>query len=188
MIDTDYVYWDKLLNEQELIDTNNFIENNYDSIETDKTQASNPTGQNKKQANTKLITLGKLAPYVNHCLDQAYLASARAYGYNVYPRNGLDTFLHAVYSDKDSGKYDFHYDGSRSDVYDVKLSFIINLSLKPYEGGKFKIFNNDEYEIEKFTKPGSAILFKSYLNHRVTPVTKGERRSLTTFLCGPKFR
>ena len=188
MNDTDYVYWDSLLNQQALIDVNNFIESNYDSIETNTSQATDPNGQNKKKANTKLITLGKIAPYVNHCLDQAYLAAARAYGYNIYPRNGLDTFLHAVYGEEDSGKYDFHYDGSRSDIYDIKLTFIINVSLKPYEGGKFKIFNNDEYEIEKFVKPGSAILFKSHLNHRVTPVTKGERRSLTSFLCGPKFR
>ena len=38
-----------------------------------------------------------------------------------------------------------------------------------------------------FINPGSAILFKSYLHHKVTPVTKGERKSLTYFMEGPAF-
>ena len=39
-----------------------------------------------------------------------------------------------------------------------------------------------------FDKPGSAIMFKSHLNHRVLPVTSGTRKSLTMFIFGPKFQ
>jgi len=31
------------------------------------------------------------------------------------------------------------------------------------------------------------LVFKSYLVHRVTPVLKGARKTLTVFLTGPKF-
>jgi len=35
---------------------------------------------------------------------------------------------------------------------------------------------------------GTATLFPSYLLHRVTPVTQGERFSLTIWAHGPQFR
>ena len=39
-----------------------------------------------------------------------------------------------------------------------------------------------------FRTPGTVIAFKSYLLHEVTPVTKGERITLTYFIRGPKSR
>ena len=39
-----------------------------------------------------------------------------------------------------------------------------------------------------FRTPGTVIAFKSYLPHEVTPVTKGERITLTYFIRGPKSR
>ncbi|MBI4521691.1 MAG: 2OG-Fe(II) oxygenase, partial [Gemmatimonadetes bacterium] len=35
---------------------------------------------------------------------------------------------------------------------------------------------------------GQAFLFPSYIGHRVTPVTRGIRRSLVTWCVGPAFR
>jgi len=41
-------------------------------------------------------------------------------------------------------------------------------------------------KVANFKKPGDAILFRSFLNHEVTPVTKGERITLSYFINGPK--
>ncbi len=56
-----------------------------------------------------------------------------------------------------------------------------------YEGGIFELFINKHVrELPK--KKGMVALFPSYFMHRVTPVTKGERRSLVLWVSGPPFR
>ena len=62
------------------------------------------------------------------------------------------------------------------------------MSTKSYEGGEFKYFRNQEYEIPTLNIPGNAIVIRSNLNHQVLPITKGERNTLTYFICGPRFR
>jgi PKHD-type hydroxylase len=37
-------------------------------------------------------------------------------------------------------------------------------------------------------KKGSVLLFPSWILHRVTPVTKGVRKSIVVWVTGPKFR
>jgi PKHD-type hydroxylase len=46
---------------------------------------------------------------------------------------------------------------------------------------------NDEARTLKMTK-GMAWFFPSYMLHRVTPVTKGVRRSLVLWVGGPEFK
>jgi PKHD-type hydroxylase len=60
--------------------------------------------------------------------------------------------------------------------------------MEQYEGGQFQLFNTNEYEVKELNIPGNVVMFKSYINHRVLPVTKGQRRTLAIFLKGPKFR
>ncbi len=72
-----------------------------------------------------------------------------------------------------------------------KLSITILLS-EPgidFRGGEFQI--NDGIESEAKTinlKKGSLFAFPSYLIHRVSPVTKGTRRSIVVWVQGPKFK
>ena len=183
----DYLILYDLIDKNKIIKINNFIENNYDSIEDEKDSATNINNDIKKTSQVKLIRFKKLKHLINDTLEMALLINNENFGYNLFSKNDYDNFLLSKYSHKNKSKYDYHTDGARVPHYDTKLSFIINVSLETYEGGKFMIHNNDEYEIKEFTKPGNAILFKSYLNHKVTPVTKGERRSLTYFMKGPKF-
>ena len=64
-----------------------------------------------------------------------------------------------------------------------KLSMTIQLSdPSEYEGGDLIV--NDK--LINFKTPGQAILFRSNLIHEVTPVTKGDRISLSYFIHGPR--
>jgi len=88
------------------------------------------------------------------------------------------------------GKYDWHQDvWLESDrCYDRKLSLVIQLSDPgDYEGGAFEFFGIAAPG-ETFAPRGSLLIFPSYLQHRVTPVTKGLRRSLVSWVEGPKWR
>jgi PKHD-type hydroxylase len=56
-----------------------------------------------------------------------------------------------------------------------------------YEGGDLEFFNaRGEGAVRR--PRGSVTFFPSYLAHRVSPVTRGLRRSLVAWACGPGFR
>jgi PKHD-type hydroxylase len=81
--------------------------------------------------------------------------------------------------------YDWHSDIAPGDVSPVrrKLSVVCLLSdPSEFEGGSLEI---EGVEIEGGLKRGSVIVFPSEYRHRVTPVTKGIRRTLVLWLSGP---
>ena len=91
-------------------------------------------------------------------------------------------------------KYDWHTDTIVSEKYDEdvrKLSFSVLLN-DDFEGGEFQLEVASPSTPERFrTVPmqkGDIIVFPSYIWHRVTPVTKGERHSLVGWIHGPNWR
>lgn len=89
-----------------------------------------------------------------------------------------------------SGKYDWHQDvWLESDrCYDRKLSLVVQLSDPgDYEGGAFEFFGLS-CPGESFAPRGSLLIFPAYLQHRVAPVTRGLRRSLVSWVEGPRWR
>ena len=93
----------------------------------------------------------------------------------------------AIYSSETKANYEWHIDKSKTLVFDTKWTVLLNLSEKKYSGGEFQIFNQGPYAIPEF-KSGAMLMFKSNLNHRVTPVTEGERKTFTIFLSGPRWK
>jgi PKHD-type hydroxylase len=90
----------------------------------------------------------------------------------------------------DNGKYDWHHDvffeADRS--YNRKLTVVIQLSdPSEYEGGQFEFFSMPSPG-EVFMPRGSLLIFPSFFNHRVLPVTKGVRRSLVSWIEGPRWQ
>ena len=56
-----------------------------------------------------------------------------------------------------------------------------------FEGGELQLNINGQI-LEAQLKKGSVIVFPSYILHRVTPVTKGVRKSAVMWLNGPAFK
>ncbi len=183
----DYWYWENILNNERIIEINNFIENNFIGLENKDQGAKDLKGNYKKNSTVKIISFKLIKKLIPDLIDNVILTSQQNFGYNIFYPNNLDSCNLNIYSSKNKEKYDWHIDNSRSDLYDIKLTVLINLSLKPYTGGKFYLFNNNENEIKELNNPGNMIMFKSHINHKVTPVIKGERRTLAIFLKGPKF-
>lgn len=91
------------------------------------------------------------------------------------------------YSADNSGHFDWHIDLGAGPLSKRKISMSILLSdPNDYEGGDLEFFTGRK---ENFAgrKQGTAILFPSYLPHRVTPVTRGVRRSMIMWVSGPPF-
>lgn len=87
------------------------------------------------------------------------------------------------------GKYDWHHDidWNGSSEYDRKISVTVQLSdPSEYEGGKFEFLETGQPKEEARMK-GTVLMFPSYLQHRVTPVTEGVRKSLVAWFSGPRW-
>jgi PKHD-type hydroxylase len=83
--------------------------------------------------------------------------------------------------------YDWHIDTGNS-VCHRKLSFSIQLSdSKDYEGGDIE-FLGSKVKKEEFRQKGVAIIFPSFLPHRITKVTKGVRHAIVGWIHGPTFK
>lgn len=88
-------------------------------------------------------------------------------------------------------KYDWHFDifYNNDSPFDRKISFVLQLSNPyEYEGGDFEFQSPYEEMIPEAKNKGSVILFPSFIPHRVTGVTSGTRKSLVSWVEGPKFR
>jgi len=94
------------------------------------------------------------------------------------------------YHATEGGKYDWHHDvdWSNNNNFDRKLSLTVQLSDPyDYDGGDFE-FSEIEELPSMAKQKGSVVVFPSYLAHRVTPVSRGVRRSLVAWYSGPKWR
>lgn len=79
---------------------------------------------------------------------------------------------------------------------DAGLTRKLSISLQldddgDYEGGDFEMRETSDYDkiqrVEGIRARGSVIVFPSFVMHRVTPVTRGVRRSLVGWILGPPF-
>lgn len=103
--------------------------------------------------------------------------------------SGFSESLQYTRYNDDKSFYGWHVDNGVkvSEHPQRKLSITLQLSDEnEYEGGEFQINAGQLNVCPK--KKGLVIAFPSYSLHQVTPVTKGIRRSLVVWLCGPPFR
>ena len=182
-----YNYWcweDPLLSLDEIKNLNRIIYDRYLGLENKEDGAMDDDGNYLKNIEPKVILLKDL-PEIQPILQNAIWTTHFKFGHITFPPNDHDTLLFNEYSSAVKGKYGEHTDESMNMVYDTKMTLLINLSESEYEGGDFIVDNQTQHF---FREPGTAILFRSYLRHEVTPVTRGDRISLTYFIQGPKFQ
>jgi PKHD-type hydroxylase len=74
-----------------------------------------------------------------------------------------------------------------------KLTLVLMLTPhEEYEGGEFMLVDPQLHPSNSGLSfkmdAGEAILFPSFLMHKVNPVTAGQRRTLVAWFCGPRWR
>ena len=114
---------------------------------------------------------------------------------------GMNRYYHGIDYDKDGAKvlqyteyeegdyYNAHIDTffNAGDMEHRKMSCTVLLSdPKDFEGGKLFIENGTMKDEE--IKQGQIYAFPSILNHWVTPITKGKRKSLVLWYSGKAWR
>ena len=106
------------------------------------------------------------------------------YGFDL---EGYSNFQYTEYNADVVGHYDTHmvcFFGQTGLWRKLSLTVPLN---DDYEGGEFQIQPGHAPEVLP-QKAGRVIAFPSFLLHRVTPVTKGVRKSIVIWVVGPMFK
>jgi PKHD-type hydroxylase len=106
-----------------------------------------------------------------------------------YDITDYQDMFHYIRYTAPTGHFQWHQDkGDTWRRVQRKLSFTLLLSEPAeYEGGDFEFFDGDPIRVME-RKIGDVLVFPSYLQHRVTAVTQGVRRSLVGWASGPRFK
>ncbi len=88
-----------------------------------------------------------------------------------------------------AGHYDWHIDrAGHGAAARRKLSFSIQLSPPDhYQGGRLEL-NGDGHVRAAPRAQGGAVVFPSYVLHRISPIEAGQRDALVGWMDGPAFR
>lgn len=100
----------------------------------------------------------------------------------------IENLQFTEYSSDRRSHYSKHVDAASNAAFSRKLSVVVFLSdPDEFSGGDLCLYHTNDPTVIPQT-PGKIIFFPSYTLHEVTPVTKGTRYSLVTWVSGPKFR
>ena len=178
-----YWHWDDILNEEQIKQTNLICEKHYDPSHRD-----HPAENVIKTVDVKCIKWKLLKPVIQHVDDEWRDTNKFNLGFNLYHTSNIDVWNINTYDSKNNGEYEFHTDATNDYISDIKMTGIVNISEEPYEGGEFIVFyDNVLKEIPEINIPGSSILLEHGTLHKVNPVTKGIRKTLSYWLLGPRF-
>lgn len=122
----------------------------------------------------------KIAGIVQHLNDKFYR----------YDLVEMEDLQYAEYHSNNLGHYKTHSDDGYQYNLFRKISLTIQLSDETdYQGGEllFYRFSTKDPLVAPKTK-GTLIIFPSYVIHEVTPVTAGLRKSLVSWVVGPRFK
>ena len=183
-----YYYWTNFFKKDQIEKVTNFCDKNYVKFEDPKNGATDSLNNLKKNSTVKLVRWNDIKHLLNDIQETVIDTNYNHFGFNLNNFTNTTEILYNTYSSKNNEKYDWHIDTTlKVPLIDVKLTLLLNISTDNYEGGEFELNDGNVFKVREFSKPGDMILFRSYLLHRVLPVTKGERKSLAIFFTGPKF-
>lgn len=186
----DFCWWENFLTEQDI----NYIlarpewhEQNTAGIGYGATEQ---VDKNRRRTNISWMEVdGKNAHIWQKIHDAVWNVNSKFFQFDLtgfYESAQLGT-----YTQNDLGYYDWHADATLAGNNSPprKLSMCLLLSdPSEFEGGELQLkVGSDEIQTLE-QKRGRAWFFPSWTLHRVTPVTKGNRRSLVLWIGGPAFR
>jgi PKHD-type hydroxylase len=184
MVKHSYWLWDSVLSKEFC----NLVIKETDWTKKQKGTTSNngTLAVNEKIRITDVVWENPMSPI--GCVALTYLNSANVQaGWN-YNMNSMEDIQIGQY--KKSSHYDWHIDLDTPDLNNNQRKLSISIQLNDpseYKGGKFEFKKLPEKEQPNLLQ-GSVLVFPSFLEHRVTPVTSGTRYSAVTWVTGPAFR
>ena len=106
--------------------------------------------------------------------------------------SGLTTLQYALYSQSEAGYFDWHIDYGRDSNDPAQEPRKITLSLQLsdaacYDGCELEVRAAHLVDVAPRQR-GTLVAFRANALHRVTPITRGMRKSLVAWAAGPEYR
>jgi PKHD-type hydroxylase len=106
--------------------------------------------------------------------------------------SGLSTMQYAVYRESESGYFDWHSDYGRDRGDPGQEPRKLTLSLQLSDGSSYDgcdLEARAAYPLDVAPRErGTLVAFRATVLHRVTPITRGVRKSLVAWATGPEYR
>lgn len=187
--DVNHAFWENGFSDTEIADIIAIGEN----LPIDK----GTTSGNETSLTQNLSIRNSYVSWIPSTPDNVWIYDKAAFILRVINANYFNYDITGIYEDLQYTKYlgsqnqhyEWHIDKHfHSEYPQRKLSFVLQLSdPEEYEGGDLEILDGPEKIVFRKEK-GLAYVFPSWLLHRVTPITKGIRRSLVIWSAGPAFK
>ena len=178
-----YYYFDKLLSNEKCSLISQKMREHSNSNIVERAASHTP-----KRSNVLMTEWRHVKEELSEIEDLIQQVNQNVFAFDIYNFCNSDIINLNHYDSKDKGEYSWHCDGTMNELFDFKLTVVLNISNQPYTGGHLEIFDQRPMRMESMDNPGSVIMFPSYLQHRVTPVTSGQRTSLSMWIKGPLLR
>ena len=184
-----YLSEDPLYTKEELLVINDTIQN---SITTKSEPEKFGASQADKKSKVSLILWLELKKQLTIMEDFIYDANDNFFHYDIFDISDFH-YLNINEYDEKNNSYDWHVDcNNYGSEEDIKLTCLLNISTEPYDGGRLHLHGIDkkdqEHIFKNFNMPGYAIIFTSYMLHKVEPITSGKRKTLSYWVRGPAWR
>ncbi len=181
-----FVWWDGAFSEEQLdwlqkqaknADKRASVGGDPDREHLDKIRRSNVDWITKNNDTSWIFE--KLSHVVSSLNSQYYKFDLTGFG---------EALQLTTYDYTDQGMYGWHQDYGGSTSPSRKLSLVLQLTdPSEYDGGNLQIMTSGN-PINVRKQRGLISVFPSYIVHQVTPVTRGSRQSLVSWITGPAFR
>lgn len=182
-------HWDDVFTSQEL---DKIIEYGQKQEIINATVDVDKSMSDVRKSKVSFINVNPETSWIFEKLNNAIeITNERFYNFDL---NGYSAIQYSEYHGDESGKYDFHMDtftnqeNNQEDTRKLSIVMMLNDPEEDFEGGEFQMNMSSEDKAETIQmKKGRIVFFPSFFIHRVTPVTKGIRRSLVIWVTGPRF-
>lgn len=190
-----YVFWDGAFTNEELDQLARYCNDTLSLSDGGVVKGEDGSTINKKVRNSKVKMFHPDEKNVwafhkfKHVIEQINNDFYR------FDLTGFDFFQYSEYNGKGT-KYDFHIDACLGTQAPNELLFtprklsigmLLSEPDKDFKGGDFEILTGGE-PMKCEQKRGRILAFPSWVMHRVTPVEKGNRKSIVIWVLGPKFK
>ena len=180
---TDYYWFQEGFADQEL----EWFENLKDLYSYEQASIVGSTTPNSAVRDSKIkwINLDENSMWMYDKLMNFASEANSIWNFNLY--SIVDSIQYTEYPEG-CGHYDWHLDIGPGSINHRKISIVVQLSdPSEYEGGELEIWTGGQFKQIQKVK-GCVVLFPSFLLHRVTPVTKGLRKSIVLWAGGDSYK
>jgi len=176
-----YTFANKLFSKERIKELNEQINKNL--IKSNDSPASDAV----KTSTVKFLKYNSIEKLIKPFVEFSYQSNEKIFGFDLFPLGPDKILNYNIY--EEGTEYNWHFDGTEAlDKKDIKLTCLLNCSEESCTGGDLSLFVNGEMKCKELDIPGTAIVFPSFINHKVSKLTSGSRKTLAIWMYGKKFR